>query len=70
MAASLTAVLEIDNIFANIDEETADLPGREPSCSSQLTHFLTQLHPPYPPPLDWLSQQLLLAMDMLGPWDD
>jgi hypothetical protein len=54
MVASLTAVLEIDNIFANIDKETADLPGRELSYSSWLTQFPTQLYPPHPPPLDWL----------------
>jgi hypothetical protein len=41
MAVSLMAVLEIDNIFANTDEETADSPGRELSYSSQLTYFLT-----------------------------
>jgi hypothetical protein len=70
MAASLTVVLEIDNIFANTDEETADSPGREPSCSSWLTHFLTRLHPPHPPPLNWLPQRVLLAMGLLGPWDD
>jgi hypothetical protein len=70
MAVSLMAVLEIDNIFANTDEETADSPGREPSCSSRLTHFPTRLCPPRPPPLDWLPQQLLLTTDVLGPWDD
>jgi hypothetical protein len=70
MVASLTAVLEIDNIFANTDKETADLPGRELSCSSWLTHFPTRLHPPHPPQLDWLPQWLLLTTAMLGPWDD
>jgi hypothetical protein len=41
MAASFTAVLEIENIFANTGDKTGELPGIAPSSSSWLTHFPT-----------------------------
>jgi hypothetical protein len=41
MAASFTAVLEIENIFANTGDKTVELLGRGPSSSSWLTHFPT-----------------------------
>jgi hypothetical protein len=41
MATSFTAVLEIENILANIGENTREQLGRGILFSSQLTHFPT-----------------------------
>jgi hypothetical protein len=41
MATSLTAELEIENIFVTMEFKIDRLPGRGPSFSSWLIHFLT-----------------------------
>jgi hypothetical protein len=41
MAMSLTAELEIENIFVTTEFKTERLPGRGPLFSSWLTHFPT-----------------------------
>jgi hypothetical protein len=41
MATSFTVMLEIENDFANIGDNTGELLGRGPSSCSWLIHFLT-----------------------------
>jgi hypothetical protein len=41
IAMSLTIVLEIENIFANIGDKIVELPGRRLLSSSWLIYFLT-----------------------------